>query len=83
MTMYKDFHPRDDVNRLYMLRKKGERWLGSIEDSVDALIQRLEDYLKMYGGILINVIWNNTDNMMEKQNGSNQKKIRIPTLWMF
>ena len=36
MTMYKALYPRDDVNRLYVSRKDGERGLASIEDSIDA-----------------------------------------------
>ena len=36
MTMHKAFHPRDDVDRLYVSRKEGERGLTSIEDTVDA-----------------------------------------------
>ena len=44
MTMYMALHPRDDVDRLYVSRKQGGRRLTSIEDSVDAYIQRLEDY---------------------------------------
>ena len=43
MTMHKALHPRDDVDRLYVSRKEGGRGLASIEDSVDASIQRLED----------------------------------------
>ena len=39
MTMYKALHPRDDVDRLYVSRKKGGRELDSIEDSVDASMQ--------------------------------------------
>ena len=38
--MYKVLHLRDDVDRLYVSRRE------SIEDSVNALIQRLEDYIK-------------------------------------
>ena len=45
MTMHKALHPRDDVDRLYVYRKEGGRGLTSIEDSVDASIQRLEDYM--------------------------------------
>ena len=41
MTMHKALHPRDDVDRLYVSRKEGGRWLASIKDSVDASIQRL------------------------------------------
>ena len=43
MTMHKALHPRDDVDRLYVSRNEGGRGLVSIEDSVDASIQRLED----------------------------------------
>ena len=46
MTMHKAFHPRDDVDRLYVSRKEGGRGIASIEDTVDASIQRLEDYIK-------------------------------------
>ena len=45
MTMHKALHPRDDVDRLYVSRKEEGRGLASIEDSVDASIQRLEDYI--------------------------------------
>ena len=43
MTMHKALHPGDDVDRLYVSRKEGGRGPASIEDSVDASIQRLED----------------------------------------
>ena len=46
MTMHKALHPRDVVYRLYVSRKEGERRLTSSEDSVDASIQRLEDYIE-------------------------------------
>ena len=38
MTMHKELHLRDDVDRLYVSRKEGGRGLDSIEDSVDASI---------------------------------------------
>ena len=44
--MHKALHPRDDVDRLYVSRKEGGRGLASIEDTVDASIQRLEDYIE-------------------------------------
>ena len=44
MTMHKALHHRDDMDRLYVSRKDGGRGLASIEDSIDASIQRLEDY---------------------------------------
>ena len=67
MTMHKALHPRDDVDRLYVSRKEGGRGLISIEDSVDASIQRLEDYIKKYEGGLITTIRNHTDNTMDNR----------------
>ena len=61
MTMHKALHPRDDVDRLYVSRKKNGSGLINIEDSVDATIQRLEDY-KNRGRRLITAIRNNIDN---------------------
>ena len=46
MTMHKALHPKNNVDRLYVSRKEGGRGLASIEDTVDASIQRLEDYIK-------------------------------------
>ena len=46
MTMHKALHHGDDVDRLYVSRKDGGRRLASIEDTVDASIQRLEDYIE-------------------------------------
>ena len=43
--MYKALHPRNDVDRLYVLRKE-EGGLTSIEDSVHAPIQRHKDYIE-------------------------------------
>ena len=45
MTLHKVLHPRDDVHRQYVSRKEGGRRLASIEDSVDASIQRLKDFI--------------------------------------
>ena len=61
MTMHKVLRPRDDVDRLYVPRKEGGRGLPSIEDSVDASIQRLEDYIEKRGERLITSTRNNTD----------------------
>ena len=55
--MHKALHSRDDVDRLYVSRKEGERGIASIEDSVDASI-RLEDYIEKHGGGLITAIRN-------------------------
>ena len=46
MAMHKTLHPRDDVDRLYVSRKEEGRGLARIEDSVDALKQRFEDYIE-------------------------------------
>ena len=48
--MHKALHPRDDVNSLYVSRKEGGRGLANIENSVDASIQRLEDYIEKHEG---------------------------------
>ena len=60
MTMHKALHPRDDIDRLYVSRKEGRRGLASIEDSVDASIQRLEDYIEKHERGLITAIRNDT-----------------------
>ena len=57
-------HPRHDVDRLYVSRKEEGRGLASIEDSIDALIQRLEDYIQKHEGGLITATRNDTDNTM-------------------
>ena len=62
LTMHKALYPRDDVDRLYVSRKEGGRRLASMEDRVDALIRRLEDYIeKKHEGGLITAIKNDTD----------------------
>ena len=67
MTMHKALHPRDDADRLYVPRKEGRRGLYSIEDSVDASIQRLEDYIEKHERGLITAIRNNTDNTIDNR----------------
>ena len=56
MTMHKALHPRDDVDRLYVSRKERGRGLTSIEDTVDASIQRLEDFIVKHERGLITTI---------------------------
>ena len=63
--MHKELYPRDDVDRLYVLRKEGERGLASIEDSVHTSIQGLKDYIEKYERGLITAIRNNTDNTID------------------
>ena len=62
MTMHKALHPRDDIDRLYVLRKEGGRGLASLEVSVEATIQWLEDYIKKCWGRRITATRNNMDN---------------------
>ena len=62
MTMHKALHPRDEVERLYILKKEGVRGLIIIEDSVDASIQWLEDYVEKLEGGLNTITRNDTDN---------------------
>ena len=65
MTIHKVLHPRDDVDRLYVSRKEGGRGIASIEDSVDASIQQLEDYIQKHDRGLFTAIRNETDNTMD------------------
>ena len=65
--MHKALNPRDDIDRLYVSRKDGGKWLANIEDSVDALIQRPEDYIEKHGGGLITSIRNDNDNTMDNR----------------
>ena len=65
--MHKALHPRDDVDRLYVSRKEGGRGFAGIEDSVNAPIQRLKDYIQKHDGGLITAIRNDTDNTMDNR----------------
>ena len=74
--MHKARHHREDVDRLYESRKEGGRGLASIEDNIDASIQRLEDYIEKHERRLITAIRNGTDYTIDermtitrKQNG--------------
>ena len=66
MTIHKALHPSDDGDSLYMPRKEGGRGLTSIEDSVDASIQRLEDYIEKHEG-LITAIRIDTDSTIDNR----------------
>ena len=74
LIMHKALHPRDDVDSLYVSRKDGRRGLASIEDSVDASIQRLEDYIQKHVGGLITAIRNDTDNTMDNRTTITRKQ---------
>ena len=74
--MHKALHPRDDVDRLYVSRKEGGRGLASIEDSIHASIQRLEDYIEKHKRGLITAIRNNTDNTIDNRMTITRKQKR-------
>ena len=61
MTRQKALISRDGVDRLCVSRNERRRGLASIEDSVDASRQRLEDNIEKSGGRLIIATRNNTD----------------------
>ena len=67
MTMHKVLHPRDDVERLDVSRTEGETGFASTEVSVDASIQRLEDYIEKHEGGLITTTRKDTDNTMNNR----------------
>ena len=58
---------RDDIDRLYLSRKEEGRGSDSIEDSVDALIRRLEDYIEKSRKRLITATRKNTNNTKIKR----------------
>ena len=74
MTMHKALHPRDDVDGLYVSRKEGGRGLASIEDSVDASIQRLKDYIQKHERTLITDTRNETENTMNNRMTTTRKQ---------
>ena len=51
----------------YMFQEEGGRGLANIEDSVDASIQRLKDYIQKHEGGLITATRNETENRMNKR----------------
>ena len=82
MTMHKALHPRDDVDRLYVSRKEGGRGLTRIEYSVDASIQRVEDYIEKHERGLITTIRNDTDNTIDDRVTTRKHKWeKKKTLW--
>ena len=63
MIIHKALHLRDDINRVCVSRKEGERGLTIIEDSIDTSIQGLDIYIKKSKGRLITVTRNSTGNI--------------------
>ena len=83
MTMHQALNPKDDVDRLYVSRKDGGRGLASIEDSVDASIQRLPDNIQKHDGGLITAIRNDNNTMDNRMTITRKKMGRKATLWVF
>ena len=54
MTMRKDLHSKDDIDRLYMSRKEGKIVFVITVDRVDTTIQRLELFIMKEGERKIN-----------------------------
>ena len=61
MTIHKVLNPRANIDRLYASWKEGGRFLASIEDSVDASIQRRRNYTEKRGEELITATRNDSD----------------------
>ena len=74
MTMHKALYHRDDVDRLYVSRKERGRGLASIEDIVDASIQRLEDYIEKHERGLITDIRSDTGNTINDRMTTTRKQ---------
>ena len=73
-NMHKALYLRDDVDRLYLSRNEEGSGLTSIEDSVDASIQQLEDYTEKHEGELITDNRNDTDNTVINGKTINRKE---------
>ena len=64
-TMYESLHPKSDVDRLYIPRKKGGRGLISIEDCVELALKGLEVYVHRNEERLIQVVRGDKINGLE------------------
>ena len=47
MTMHKVLNTRDDIDRLYVSRKKGRRGLVSIKDYVQGSLNKFPDFFRL------------------------------------
>ena len=69
-----DNNNNNNVDRLNVSRKEGGRGLASIEDTVDASIQRLEDYIEKHERGLITTIRVDTDNTIDERVTTTRKQ---------
>ena len=79
ITMHKELHPRDDIDRLCISRKEGGRGLAGIEDRVDT--STLEDYIQKHEEGLITAIWNDTDKTIDNRMTITREKWEGKQLW--
>ena len=83
-TMHKVLHPRHVVDRLYISRRDGGRGIATIEDSFEASIRLLEDYIEKFEGGMITAIKNDTDSTMyNRMTITRKQKWEKTTLWAF
>ena len=66
MTIHKTLSQRRRLQTIFIKKRDG-RGFASIEDSVHASIQRLEDYIEKHERGLITAIRNNTDNTIDNR----------------
>ena len=72
--MHKTLNLRDDINRLYISRKEEGRGLACIEDTVDASIKWLEDYIEKHKRELIKTIRHDKDNTIDDRMTTTRKQ---------
>ena len=46
LTIYNGFHPKNNVDRLYLLRCKGDRRLTGVQDTMETTILGLKNYVR-------------------------------------
>ena len=73
-------HPRDNIERLYVSRKEGERGLASIEDCINGNIQvtsieTLDKLTQKSKEILITSISNNNSNIEVNRKTTKTRKL--------
>ena len=77
LTIYGAFHPKSNVNRLYLKRKLGGRGLISIRDCVDGEVRNLHQYLSTSEEDLLKFVSDslNLDPLAIEDKGQFQKRL--------
>ena len=86
LTIHKALRPRYDVDRLHVTRNEGGKELASIQGSIDALRQRLEDYtlLKSAEEDLTETRYNANDTSINRRENNQKTKMgRKIIVWTF